>query len=386
MPDTSSIHDLIQSLLDVSNPFPPALLHQFSDLDHEEAQILLAAWPAIPVERRRNFLQDLVELSEHDDLMMFDLVGMIGLDDADDDVVVRAIDLLFVCEQKSLVPKYLALLTDENRSELVRAAAANVLGPYVYLGELEKLKAELLKNIEDSLLDATKFDPSDLVRRRALESLGFSSREEVPPLIRLAYAQHNPDWVESAMFAMGRSADEQWEEDILENLDHTHLGVQLQAIHAAGELELSSARRFLLKLAVRESIPEELRREVVWALAHIGGKDVLEVFERLIARSDDDDEIDFLEEAIDTLNFTNDPSLFDLMDLDPNKGRASHDHEHDEDDEFSFDDEENGFEEDDLDDEFLIEEDEWSRYVSEDDLGEEEDSYDFEDDVEDDLR
>ncbi len=43
------------------------------------------------------------------------------------------------------------------------------------------------------------------------EALGFSSRPEVPDLIRQAYAIGQPEWMESSLFAMGRSADSIWE-------------------------------------------------------------------------------------------------------------------------------------------------------------------------------
>ena len=81
----SSIHELIKSLLDLETPFPARLLYQFSDMPLDDRQVLASAWQSIPVGRRRAVLQDLVELSEHDYLLMFEDIGRMALDDSDDE-------------------------------------------------------------------------------------------------------------------------------------------------------------------------------------------------------------------------------------------------------------------------------------------------------------
>ena len=379
----SSIHDLIKALMDMETPFPARLLYQFSDMPSVDRQVLATAWLSIPVTRRRAVLQDLLELAEHDDLLMFEDIGRIALEDGDAECEVSAISLLLEAEDPKLIPGFLTLLADAEKAEFVRAAAANALGFYVYLGELEEIKTDLHHKIEDALLLAYTKDPSDLVQRRALESLGYSSREEVPPLLRFASAKDSEDWLESALFAMGRSADNQWESLVLEHLDHDNPEVKGQAIHAAGELSLSSARVRLLRKLDREK-DEYLRSELIWALSQIGGEGIEEKFEQLLAKTDDDDEATLLEEALDMLNFTNEIADFELMEV-------GYDHDHDshgEDDgtEDIWEDDEDEDEYEDFED---FGDEEWQRYVDEDneDLdGSLEDSYTLEDpDDEDDL-
>jgi len=377
----NSINDLISSLMDLEKPFPPRLLYHFSDLPADDSRVLASAWKSVPLERRRTFLQDLLELAEHDNLLMFEEIGRIALDDPDADCQVSAVELLLEAEDPKLIPTFLRLLAAQDLAERVRAAAANALGFYVYLGELEELKAEIHQKVEDALLVAYAKDPSDLVQRRSLESLGYSSRDEVPPLLRHAVAKANEEWLESALFAMGRSADEQWEAHVLEHLNHENPDIRGQAVHAAGELALSTARLRLLRQLDREE-DEYVRSELIWALAHIGGEGIEEKFEQLLAKTDDDDdEATLLEEAMDILNFTNDTTDFELMEVD-----YKHDHVHSEDGEDGEDPELWEDEEDDEDDRVDFDDEEWQQYVDEDEddmEGDMDDSYTLDDPDED---
>lgn len=313
MKTVSPIPQLSEALLD-PKPFPAKLMYLFSDLLPEDRRELTKLWPSIPLVRRRNLLEDLVELNESDFLYDFDAIGRIALDDEDTDVVCGGIDLLFTTEDKQLIPLYFRMLQNQDRNELIRAAAANALGPYVYYGELEELREEKLHEIEEALLNAYAKDPSEHVRRRALESLGYSSRKEVPAMIRKAVDHVDPKWVESGLFAIGRSGETQWEEHIMEHLDDPDQEIRLQAIHAAGAVGLSAARAPLLKL-ISPKADVEFRKEAIWALSQIGGEGVEEAFTRLQALSDDDEELHLLEEAVDTLNFINDAGLYEMLDV-----------------------------------------------------------------------
>lgn len=366
MKEVVNIHDLIKALLDQEHAFPAKLLYHFSDLSPQDQKVLATAWLTIPLKRRQALLEDLVEFAENDPVLMYESVARIALDDADPGVQCSAIDLLFDTEDKKLIPIYLRMLKDLDRDDAVRAAVANALGPFVCLGEYEKLRPEVLKEIEDALLQATNEDKSDLVRRRALESMGYSSREEVVDLLRRAAVMDDELWVESAMFGMGRSADEQWAPTILENLDHENMAVRIQAVHAAGELALKKARRFLLK-SLDQISDEILLRETVWALAEIGGEGVERKLEALLAAAEDDEEISFLEEALELLNFNESDGDLEMLSIPWEKNESDADEE-DADEEFEEDDEEYADRSD-----FNLEE--WERYVSDDDDETDDDEY-----------
>lgn len=362
-----SIQELIDALMDLDHQFPSKFLYHFSDLNPNDQAALASCWRNVPLQRRQTFLQDLVALAENDPVLMYESVARIALDDEDTDVCISAIDLLFDSEDRRLVPIYLRLLADPTRAVAVRAAVANALGPYVYLGEIEKLRPEILHEIEETLLRAYHEDESELVKRRALEALGYSSREEVPALLRKAAAMRDELWLESAMFAMGRSADEQWGSSVLENLEHENLAVRIQAVHAAGELGLKKARRTLLK-AVDTVDDDHLKREIIWALAQIGGEGVERKLDALLASAEDDEETAFLEEALELLNFTEGADNMELFAVPWDATEVQEDEELEE---FEEEDDEEYPSNEDFDDE------EWLRYVDDDDDEADNDEYSF---------
>jgi HEAT repeat protein len=306
---------VVDALLDESTPFSARYLHNFSDIAPTDLTILMKDWPNISTKRKHSLLEDLEELAETDTLTNFDDLARPLLEDSDPQVRIRAIRLLWENEDAKLAPIFLKMLNEDENAE-VRAAAANALGLFVYLGELEKIPAELHHRIEEDLLKAATSAKETLVRRRALESLGYSGREEVNPLIEAAYHEKNPDWVVSSLYAMGRSCEEQWKKQIISKLHAPDDDIRSEAIHAAGELELTSARPVLLDLLEDEE-DLELRRELIWALSRIGGEGVRVRLEELLDAEEDDDSAGFIEEAMDNLTFTEDMTHFELFDLDP---------------------------------------------------------------------
>jgi hypothetical protein len=60
-----------------------------------------------------------------------------------------------------------------------------------------------------------------------------------------------------------------------------------------------------------------IRRHIVWALSQLGGEGVRSRLEELIEMETDDEEVEFLEEALDNLSFTEDLSQYELFSLEP---------------------------------------------------------------------
>lgn len=311
---TVKFNQILDALKDLSRPFPPSYLHHFSDLSNESTQLLRQGWGSVQVERRRALLSDLEELSDADTLVSFLEVGRLALEDEDAQVRSLGIRLLWEAEDISLIPILIGMMENDPDAN-VRATAANGLGAYIYLGEIESLSQSLLETIEESLLKVTASKDQSIVRQRALESLGFSSRREVPDLIEQAYQSGTPEWIESALFAMGRSADARWGSIVLKELDNANPEIQHEAIRAAGELQLASARQRLLDM-LEETEDDVTLTALAWSLSQIGGDGVRAALENLVDEVEDDELGDIFEEALDNLSFTEDMAIFDLFDLD----------------------------------------------------------------------
>ncbi len=305
---------VIDALLDSGKPFPKKYLQFFSDIDSASLQLLLDAWPRVSLTRKRTLLADLDQLLVEDSLVSFDDLARALLTDLDAPVRAGATRLLAECGDQKLLPLYEKIIAGDPSPE-VRSEAAHSLGFFVALGELEQISEAALRRAEESLLAAARDDNVE-VRRRALESLGFSAREEVPALIEAALRRESRDWRVSALIAMGRSSDERWAEPVIRMLLSEDRDVRLEAARAAGELSLPAARLPLLRMLEEETDPE-IFSAIVWSLSQVGGEDVRVYLENLLDQTDDDDEIDFIEDALANLAFTEDLGLFDLLAVDP---------------------------------------------------------------------
>ena len=316
-----SMQQVITALLDENNLFPPAYLRHFSDLEGHDLAELRRVWPQVTAQRRFLLLGDLEDLAEVDMLVSFDNLAKMALKDEDPRVRTVAIRMLWESEDPHIAKELMALL-EKDPSPDVRAAAATGLGTFIYQGELEELDETLHHGIEDRLLDVVQGQDEVLVRRRALESLGFSGRGEVPGLIRKAYDSGEVDWMVSALFAMGRSADNTWDADVKRMLRHPKAEVQFEAVRAAGELSIESARRVLLDLLEEEAQDTEIRQAAIWSLSQIGGEQVRETLETLLEETEDEEEAELLENALDNLSFTEDVGLYSMFDIDELTGQG----------------------------------------------------------------
>jgi hypothetical protein len=152
---------------------------------------------------------------------------------------------------------------------------------------------------------------------------GFSSRKEIPSLIETAYLSGDDEWLVTALFTMGRSANSRWSPQVLEMLDHISPTIRAEAATAAGELEISDAVPQLLEL-LDDSDPE-VRSSAIWSLSQIGGEGVRDVLILLLEATEDEDEVDLIEASLDNLSFTEDLNIFTMMDLDELDGEPEDD-------------------------------------------------------------
>jgi HEAT repeat protein len=338
IPNPVPFNILIDALLDESKPFSPKYLHRLSDLEPVDISSFSNAWPKVSTKRRQALLEDLEELHVADDLLCFEDVGRVAL--KDDDPVVRklAINVLREYELVELLPTFIHMADHDPDAE-VRAASAAALAAYIYMGEVEDISPQKLERVEDCLLKLATGSDTQLVRRRALEALGFSSRKEVNELIDKAFASSDTDWLVTALFAMGRSANSRWKPQVMQMLSHQRPAVRAEAAGAAGELEIKTAVPKLLDLL--EDVDIDVRMASIWALSQIGGPGVRPALEALLENTDDDEEARQLDNALENLDFTEEMNELALLEIPEEENAIDETSENDDDnDEYSSEEDE----------------------------------------------
>jgi HEAT repeat protein len=333
-----SMDEVIKALLDESKPFSPRYLHSFSDISPEDLEKLSEIWLSITDTRRLAILEDLEELYDSDTVVSFDDVAKMALLDPSGKVRVIAIHLLPEYTKPAFAEILMGMM-EEDSDESVRAAAASALGKFVELFELEDIPTEVGRGVVAALLDKVSSPDTPNVRRYALEALGWSSLPEVAPLIQTAFESGEERWVSSALFAMGVSGMERWEKPVLKSLKSTTPQILHEAVVASGRLHLEEARKWLFKLLDQAPEDSEIRDDILWALAQIGGEGVRELLETELESAENDESVEFLTELLDDLDFNEGESLPELFAL---SGDEDEDFDEDEvdgsDDEFDDDD------------------------------------------------
>lgn len=311
-PPQIPFQQVLDSLLSETETAKEAILYRLSNLEGQEKKMLVQRWAEIPEPRRRTLIEQLELAATEETLLNYEPIARMGLTDSDPEIRVVAIRMLWGEDSPGL-EDVLLKMHENDLDERVRAGATSALGYFVYAGELDEIPEEALKIIEEQLLRAYAKD-TPLVRRKALEALGFSSRPEITNLIEAAYSSDDDDWVASALLAMGRSADKRWTADVLRMLGNENPFIRMEAARAAGELEIKRASAILLEML--NDPDDDVRAAAIWSLSQIGGQGVAEALEDWMEDNDDAEEVALIEEALDNLSFNEGLGSFELFDFD----------------------------------------------------------------------
>jgi HEAT repeat protein len=287
-------------------------LYILSKMDQDSLEIFRETWLTISAQRRRSIMQNLVEISEVNFEVDFDPVFLLGLGDENAEVRALAINGLWENQNPALIVPLLHLLrTDE--TALVRAAAATALGRFIYLSEVEKLDPDRVIPVKEALLE-TIYQPAENVevRRRAIESIAYSSEPRIIQIIENAYYDDDEEMQVSAIFAMGRNADKCWRSRVIAELDNANSEIRFEAARACGELEATEAVSKLITLIGDNDTDLEVQEMAIWALGRIGGPIAREALEQCLY-SETETLALAAEEALEELNLFS--ASFDMFDF-----------------------------------------------------------------------
>ncbi len=309
-----SFVDLLQSLTNESEKITGVRLAELSDLDSNQLEQFAAVWKLLPQERRQTILEELGLMADAQIELSFESINRMSLDDPDPSVRLQAIENLWESEDPRLALRFVEILGKDPASD-VRAAAGKALGTFVLIGETRNLEKELKLSIEEALLGAVRDDSGEEVQTQCLQSLGYSSRPEVTPLIGRAFKDADNDaTVTAALRAMARSANPIWEESVLPRLNDPSPRIRLEAARAAGDIGLREAVPDLVDLL--DDVDEGVRRAAIWALSQIGGAKSAAALSAIEEQDLEESEIELLHDAIDNLAFLE--GARDLLEPDPN--------------------------------------------------------------------
>ena len=294
------LDELFSLLMDEEQLLPIEELSALSDLDTRQLDRFSSCWQSLSPQRRRTLLATLGQQADEHVELLFDSINCLGLDDPDPTIRKIAIGNLWESTDPSLPAAFLTAL-NEDSSIIVRAAAADALGRFVLLTELEDDSLTESDQIVDDLLRTIRDGASSELHRACVKSLGFSSREEAQAIIADAYLSEDEDLVQSALIAMGRSANPVWRPEILQELLHPSPLIRAEAARAAGELELHDAAQSLVELL--EDVSDEVIHIAIWSLGQLGSDVARTALLNIQASAPDPETVKKADEALEHLAF-----------------------------------------------------------------------------------
>ena len=306
----SKLTSCLALLADEDRPVRTIDLADISDLSRNQVAEFHAAWHDLSPSRRLELITAMVEQAETNIHFIFHAALRACLTDGDAQVRRLAIEGLWEDERVSLVPTLSGLLTNDP-SDDVRSTAATALGRFVLLGVLGDIAEEPARQAEDALHLAWERSGEPVsVRRRVLESLAPTDTADLHILIGDAYYSDNELMRQSAIFAMGRSANPRWNKIVLAELNSREPAIRFEAAEAAGEMAIRAAVQPLIQRL--DDPDKDVREAAALALGEIGGPAARRALEALVA-GDDERLAEAAAEALEELLF-NSTHLDDALD------------------------------------------------------------------------
>ena len=289
------------------------IFYGLSGLSADEFARVKPTWDGLDAEFRYKLVQQMADLSETNFDLDYEIIGQYALDDSNPDVRAAAIELLWDDESVTMMNRLIEM-AQWDEAIGVRAAAASALGNFILQGELGEMDEHETARAQDAVVSLLNDEDEDVdVRRRALEAIANCSHEIVEGAIEDAYNSSDERMKASAIFAMGRTADDRWENIILREVDSSNPAFRFEAARASGELEIQEAVPTLGRLA-REN-DAEIREAAIWSLGEIGGSQALRILSALAEEAqdlDDEDLMEQIEEAISSASLPGGDLDFDF--------------------------------------------------------------------------
>ena len=302
-----SLETCLEHIADQDTTLSYPALTDLSDLSPSDLGRFARAWIKIPVERKYQVIDGMVEMAEDDAELEFSAIFKVGLKDRDRGVRERAISGLWEYEDRSLIETLVVILTSDEAGE-VRASAAVALGKFAVLAQDGKLLPKDSDAVQSSLMEALTNEEEWLdVRRRALESVAAFHAEDVNEYIHWAYETDDLKLKCSSIYAMGKTGQSDWLDFLFRELQSPSPPVRYEAANACGEMDDEEAAPYLIPLLHDDDTQVQLA--AVGALGEIGGTLAKKALRRCMKREDQVLE-DAARTALENIKATEDPLGF----------------------------------------------------------------------------
>lgn len=306
-----SLSDYLKELSGLDYDLTSAGLEQLSGLAGELEEIFSRDWESIPATRRAEIIARLVEIAEDNAELDYHSVLCHALNDSEPLVREHAASGLWETEDRRTIPLLIDRLENDSVDE-VRAAAAQALGHFAVLADNGKLVPRDATRLWESLKASVDDEDEPLmVRRRSLEAVAAFRAPEVRPWIQWAFDHPESMLRQSALFAMGRSADLAWMEIVIGEMESDDPGIRFEAANAAREFGEEDALPALADLV--HDIDAQVSLSALHAIAGIGGAKARGLLRSYSSSADDPAVQEAAEEALGILEA--DAADFSMMQL-----------------------------------------------------------------------
>ena len=284
-------------------------LAALSDMPAADIKNFRQVWKNIETKRRREIIIRLNELASDSVELNFDNIFLSSIRDPEADVRSEAINGLWENEQPALIPLLIDLLNNDPE-EKVQATAAQALGRFALMAEINSIAPKYAIQVGQALLDVFNGrNKSVEVRRRALEAVSPLTTEQVKTAIKTAYESLDERLKISAVYAMGKNCDTKWLPFVLKELKNSDAEIRYEAVTACGEIGDEDIMQYLIPAANDEDI--DVQMAVIHALGKIGGNEAKLYLQK---HADEPNEAvkDAIETALNEISILSDMTVFDI--------------------------------------------------------------------------